>query len=272
MSYDLESLFSLLPEIYRIRDREQGGQLKALLSVIADQVAVFEEDLAQLYDDQFIETCAEWALPYIGDLIGFRGLKTPKGTTVSQRAQVANCLSSRKRKGTFSNIKQIVRDTAGWECEVVEYFRLLAMTQNMKHLRQKSVSQIDLRPWQDILDVNMHLGRTGACDKIPHNLDIRSIDCQKGLYNIHNIGIFVWRLEARRLSDSPAFKVDDQRYTFSPLGNDVQLFRSPGESMPMPLTRSILLSILQEPSVVQDLSLKVNGIEIYPQGVVGQAH
>ena len=50
--------------------REQGGPLKALLSVIAEQVAVLEEDLDQLYDDQFIETCAEWVVPYIGDLVG----------------------------------------------------------------------------------------------------------------------------------------------------------------------------------------------------------
>ena len=33
-----------------------------------------EENLAQLYDDQFIETCADWVVPYIGDLIGYRAL------------------------------------------------------------------------------------------------------------------------------------------------------------------------------------------------------
>ena len=27
-----------------------------------------------MYDDQFIETCAEWLAPYIGDLIGYRTL------------------------------------------------------------------------------------------------------------------------------------------------------------------------------------------------------
>ena len=32
------------------------------------------ESLEQLYDDQFIETCAEWVAPYIGDLIGYRTL------------------------------------------------------------------------------------------------------------------------------------------------------------------------------------------------------
>jgi hypothetical protein len=67
MSIDSEQLYNLLPAIYRIRDAERGEPLKALLAVIAEQAAVLEEDLAQLYDDQFIETCAEWVIPYIGD-------------------------------------------------------------------------------------------------------------------------------------------------------------------------------------------------------------
>ena len=41
---------------------------------LEEQVAAIEENLDQLYDDQFIETAAEWAAPYIGDLIGCRPL------------------------------------------------------------------------------------------------------------------------------------------------------------------------------------------------------
>ena len=63
MSYDRESLYNLLPAVYRIRDAASGEPLKALLSVVADQLGVLEEDLAQLYDDQFIETCAGWVIP-----------------------------------------------------------------------------------------------------------------------------------------------------------------------------------------------------------------
>ena len=69
---DAETLFNLLPAIYRVRDTEQGGPLQALMAVLAEQVSALEENLAQLYDDQFIETAADWAVPYIGDLIGYR--------------------------------------------------------------------------------------------------------------------------------------------------------------------------------------------------------
>ena len=74
MSIDAQTLYQLLPAVYRNRDAEAGGALQALIQVVAEQIAVLEEDLAQLYDDQFIETCADWVVPYIGDLIGYRQL------------------------------------------------------------------------------------------------------------------------------------------------------------------------------------------------------
>ena len=59
-------------------------------------------DLAQLYDDQFIETCAPWVVPYIGDLVGARGVKSVTGTAFRARAYVANTIGYRRRKGTAS--------------------------------------------------------------------------------------------------------------------------------------------------------------------------
>ncbi len=58
---DADTLYALLPAIYRARDAERGEPLKALLAVLAGQAAAVEENLAQLYDDQFIETAAAWA-------------------------------------------------------------------------------------------------------------------------------------------------------------------------------------------------------------------
>jgi hypothetical protein len=275
VTFDLDRLYSLLPEIYRIRDKEQGGQLKALLSVIADQVEVLEEDLSQLYDDQFIETCADWAVPYIGDLIGFRGQKMPEDVFLSQRAQVANTISARKRKGTFSAIEDIVRDSSGWDCAVVECFKLLAATQNMNHMRPDNQSMADVRPWQNFLSMNRPFGKPSHLDRLSHNIDVRSIDIcnrRRGLYNIPNVAVFIWRLKARCLKGSPAWKIDGTRYTFNPLGNDTQLFCDPGISkISMPISRSMLYSFLSRPdrsSGIGSLSLQVNGREVFPRGTI----
>ena len=46
--------------------------------MLAGQVNVLAESLEQMYDDQFIETCAPWAAAYIGDLVGYRTASSPR--------------------------------------------------------------------------------------------------------------------------------------------------------------------------------------------------
>ena len=140
--YDAATLYRLLPAIYRIRDADEGGPLKALMQVIAEQVVALEENLAQLYDDQFIETCAEWVVPYIGDLIGVRGIYQVSEllASLSSRAEVANTIAYRRRKGTAAVLEQLARDVTGWNARAVEFFQLLATTQYMNHIRPTNLA------------------------------------------------------------------------------------------------------------------------------------
>src|SRR5215203_2220143 len=72
MTSQPDRLYNLLPMIHRIRDAEQGYPLRALLQVISEQVDLVEADIKQLYDNWFIETCEDWVVPYIGELVGYR--------------------------------------------------------------------------------------------------------------------------------------------------------------------------------------------------------
>src|SRR5436190_23689949 len=89
-----DRLYELLPSVYRQRDAEQGYPLRALLRVTTKQVNVVEDDIAQLYENWFIETCQEWVVPYIGDLIGYEPVHEagePGDVTTAhgqQRAQI----------------------------------------------------------------------------------------------------------------------------------------------------------------------------------------
>src|SRR2546430_15670361 len=67
-----DHLYNLLPALYRLRDAERGYPLQALLRVVEEQVNVVEADISQLYKNWFIETCDDWVVPYIGDLIGWQ--------------------------------------------------------------------------------------------------------------------------------------------------------------------------------------------------------
>jgi len=237
MSFDLKRMYDLLPAIDRIRDVEQGEPLKALLAVIAEQVAVLEENLAQSYDDHFIETCADWVVPYIGDLIGYRGLHGVVQRISSPRAEVANTIGYRRRKGTVVALEQLARDVTGWHARVVEFFQRLSTTQYMNHIRPDNrspylgglsrdivtgdLSRIERALWEPLERLNTPF------DTLAHTLDVHRIPPRRGRYNIPNIGIFLWRLSSCPLTDAQPCRLDARRYFFNPLGNDTPLFTLP---------------------------------------------
>jgi hypothetical protein len=274
VSLDAEKLYNLLPSIYRIRDAEQGKPLAALLAVIAEQVAVLEEDLAQLYDDQFIETCAEWAVPYIGDLIGYRTLHGVSAKTASPRAAVANTIAYRRRKGTAAVLEQFARDVTDWNARAVEFFELLATTQNMNHIRPRNWYSPNMRDWEALERLNTPF------DDVTHTVDVRHIGTGQGPYNIPNVGIFLWRLAAYPVTDSPAFRLDDRRWLFSPLGNDMALFTRPETeeeitqlaepiNVPMPIGRRVLHEYLDAYyGKGKSLLITVGGADVAPTDII----
>ncbi|HYP21213.1 MAG TPA: hypothetical protein VEY08_14170 [Chloroflexia bacterium] len=218
-----DRLYNLLPAVYRIEDAGEGEPLRALLAVIEKEVDKLQGDIAGLYDNWFIETCDEWVVPYISDLLRVRGLHPLGPGSFSQRAYVANTLAYRRRKGTAAVLEQLARDVTGWPARAVEFFELLSTTQHMNHVRLKNHRTPDLR------DIN-RLGLLNTpFDTIAHTGEVRHIDTRRGKYNIPNVGLFLWRLQSYAISLGTPRPADppDGRYWFSPLGNDMALFTRP---------------------------------------------
>ena len=67
-----DRLYELLPAVYREQDAENGFPLRGLTKLVGDQLDLVEADVAQLWSDLFIETCRNWVIPYIGDLVRSR--------------------------------------------------------------------------------------------------------------------------------------------------------------------------------------------------------
>lgn len=220
MSTD-ERLYNLLPAIYRVRDAAQGEPLRALLGVVEAELRALDRDVEDLYHNWFVETCDEWVVPYLGDLLGVLPLRPPGARGFSMRSYVANTLAYRRRKGTAAVLEQLARDLTGWPAHAVEMFELLGWTQHLNHLRPHAVRTPDLR------NVN-HLDQLrGPFHRIGHTVDVRRIARGRGLYNIPNVGIFLWRLEAFPLEGATAARTGPGRFTFSPLGMDLPLFHAP---------------------------------------------
>jgi hypothetical protein len=221
MTHSSEDIYNLLPAIYRIRDEEQGGPLRALVNVLAKQASIVESDISTLHENWFIETCEEWVVPYLGDLLGVRGLHPVSHATFSLRGLIANTLAYRRRKGTATVLEQLARDSTNWPAHAVEFFELLDTTQYYNHLRPHNVITPDLRRTEvlELLDTPF--------DRIAHTADVRHIASRRGKHNIPSIGLFLWRLQSYPLTGVTAQFVANGQFTFSPLGLDARLFNNP---------------------------------------------
>jgi hypothetical protein len=232
-------------DLARLERKRLRGPLEALLAILAEQVAGLEENIEQLYDDQFIETCADWVVPYIADLVGHHPLDPQLQRRLgSARAEVANTIRFRRRKGTAAVLEELAVNITDWDAAVVEFFLRLATTQYLNHLRHDNTT-VDLRRVDQLEAVGTPF------DRLSHTADARRIDTRGGRYNIPNVGIFLWRVKSWTLTDSPAARVDARRYLFSPLGANTQLFHAAERetevtrlaeplTVPLPITRRAL--------------------------------
>jgi hypothetical protein len=239
-----DRLYDLLPAIYRLRDQEQGQALRGFLRVVGEQVEVLEKDIDGLYENWFIETCADWVVPYIADLIGYDPVpeagrrgdpSVAQGALLNAvlvpRREVANTIRFRRRKGTLALLELLADAVGGWPARAVEFYRLLGWTQSVNHLRLDRARTVDLRRSDDLELLD------GPFDSIAHCVDVRRVASAHtpGRHNIPNVGVFVWRLGAYSVTRSPAYCLDRQPncYTFSILGNDAPLYtRAEAEADP----------------------------------------
>ena len=262
MSAQPDRLYDLLPVAYRMRDVEQGYPLRDFLRVLSTQADVLEQDIARLYDNWFIETCDDWVVPYIGDLLGYNLLpeaatlgedgtrNASLGRVLAPRADVANTIDARRRKGTLSLLEDLARDAADWPARAVEFYRRLGWMQHLDHQHPHRGGTADLRDPGRLQRIGW---ANGAFDPFAHSADVRRMGSarQRGRYNVPDVGVFACRLHSYPVTSTPAYCVEERGphcFSFSVLGNDTPLFQLPIEeaepthiadedNLPLPLRR-----------------------------------
>ncbi|MBV9546199.1 MAG: hypothetical protein JOY61_17660, partial [Chloroflexi bacterium] len=235
-------LYQLLPIVLRERDPDNGYPLRALLRIIADQAAQLEGDMWQLYDDHFIETCQPWVIPYLGDLVGneliWDSLRAPAAETAGQlfpdlagsptlqppvaarsRADVANTLRYRRRKGTSSVLEALARDVTGWFVRAVESRLLLARTEHLAH-------PLGSGGWVDLHAPDLAEVLESPFDAVAHSASISAMP-ELPRFGPRCMDIYVWRLQSYPVTNVPARAAGTHwRHTFSPLRSRAPLFRT----------------------------------------------
>jgi hypothetical protein len=213
-------LFTRLPEIYRIRDAQQTppDQLRDYLALVEGEFDAIHENIEALYHDLFIEFCDEWAIPYIGDLLG---TSTLKGEGWTLRADVADTIALRRRKGTLGAIELLTFNLTEWGVHCVELLETLLWNQHLNHQRPDDGGK---PPYRDsrLGDSNPRMKRQTAIrggtvtlrdpailallntpfDPFAHVVDVQPPSDGGIRYNLPNLGIFLWRLAAYRIQIS----------------------------------------------------------------------
>lgn len=239
------SLYERLPEIYRIRDLEQSppGQLRQYLELVEEAFEHIHKNIEALYNDLFIETCDDWVVPYIGDLLGTSHLKGDAWTT---RVDVADTIALRRRKGTIAGIERLVFNLTRWGVHCAELRENLVWNQHLNHQRPDAGGV----PPYGMSTVNLHTPVRGGTvtlrdpamlsllgtpfDPFAHIADLKPPNANGIRYNLSNLAIFLWRLQDYRVRCSrPVFEetVHDSgvfivRFTIDPLGRPVRLFNA----------------------------------------------
>jgi hypothetical protein len=213
-------LYRRLPEIYRIKDEDlpklylQDGQpvpayqLKNYLEPAAEMFSAIHENIESLYHDFFIEYCDGWVIPYIGDLLGTTHLSGDEWTL---RADVADTIALRRRKGTLGAIELLAYILTTWGVHSVELLENMVWNQHLNHQRPDEggappYGLPTVKPSAPIRGGTVSLrdpsllAQLGSpFDPFAHVADVKPADGGEIAYNLPNLAIFLWRLKDYRL-------------------------------------------------------------------------
>jgi hypothetical protein len=251
-AYYAERLWQLLPAVYRTADSvslDDSGPLRELVNRIGAQVAVVRRSIDRLWADQSIETCDNWVIPYIGDLLGANLVDLDP---VGQRRDVFKTIHYRRRKGTVENLEELAADVTGWTAHVVEGFRRLARTRHGLDpaVGAAAFGQAGAADLSGLLQAEGLAGlltgglaggfadlRSGhgtalagtPFDESFHLADVRSGQGAVGHFGIPKLLVFLWRLSRFQIVEGTPVAVAGcpGQYVFDPTGREIPLFLPP---------------------------------------------
>jgi hypothetical protein len=239
-------LWKLLPAVYRTLDLPDGaGPLREIIDRIGGEFANLRRGIDRLYDNQSIETCDDWAIPYIGDLLATRLVSCLDAR--AQRVDVAKTIYYRRRSGTLGLLEELAADIAGRDARAVEFFRRLGRT---RHQFDPAIGPVPTyRPggapgsavieglagatsgtpaggFADLRNNYAANNSAGAFDEYAHSADLRRGGQSVGWHNISHLGVFVWWLYS--FQARPTTPVSNGAtppcFSFDPTGRRIPLF------------------------------------------------
>jgi hypothetical protein len=241
-------LWRLLPAVYRALDADGSspGPLQEVVARIGAQMATIRRSTDRLWENQSIETCDDWAIPYIGDLLATRLVACLDAR--GQRLDVAKTIYYRRRSGTVGLLEELAADIAGHDARVVEFFRRLGRTRHNfdppigltpgpfdpaapapPAVLEGLVGAVSRTPAGGFADLRRRYAAENtdtAFDEFAHVADLRRGTQSAGWYNIPHLGVFLWWLRGYPiLAATPVSNgATPPCFSFDPTGRGIPLF------------------------------------------------
>jgi hypothetical protein len=260
--YYADKLWNLLPAVYRALDTDQfnaNGPLRELVNRIGAQAATLRRSIDRLWEDQSIESCDDWVVSYIGNLLATNLVSSLDAR--GQRLDVAKTIYYRRRKGTVAILEEIAYDITGWDARVVEFFRRLGRS---RHNLDPAILDPNADPaddltlqqaqglvgtwtntyiggWADLrnaygasraqspFSISPSLSPPSAFDEYFHTADFRAGQGRSGWFKIANLGVFLWRLQNFGVDQTTPVQ-NGNCYTFDPTGRQIPLFAASAQA------------------------------------------
>jgi hypothetical protein len=182
--------------------------LDLLLAAVDGQVGALHDDLDRLWDDFFVESCADWAVPYLGALLG---LPPDAG-----RREVAYAVALRRRKGTPAALEDFGFVVTGLTVRVLEGWQQTAWAQRLGH-------PPPLRTVAHAPGDRVARGRFGG----PFESG-RRVFTPGGRWHPRAVTAVVWPWQVRTLTDTVAAPLTvPDRFALDPLGGEAPLYLRP---------------------------------------------
>jgi hypothetical protein len=135
-------LAMLPPALLATQQPDDLPVLLALLGALEEQWLLLAADMDRVLDDAFPDSAADWALPYLAQLLG---LPADAG-----RAEIGSATALRRRRGTPSALEDFATVVSHWPARVTEGWQTAVWCQQLRHPVRRTAS-LSLRAGEHLL-------------------------------------------------------------------------------------------------------------------------
>ena len=220
-----ERLYELTPLIYREKDFKEKQPLRALMNTLQKANDVLQDDIYEMYNDWFIETCREKIIPYIGDLVGITDI-SEENLLKSERRYVANYFAYKRRQGSHNTLSNALRDSSAYNFFAVSEYENMAITWTPRDAELKAQTFSSEGLSGELANTPFSIASVTPDFKTPTTGLLRS---PNGKVNRKTVTLYAWKLETLPVIKSELKPVEgeDGCYHLNPFGMDIQLSNQP---------------------------------------------